>query len=172
MKLIDQDGRLFGKISVIDVIVIVVVAALAAAIYVKSQMPQTGSGVTLTPVVYQMRLENQPEYMLDAIQVGDQMFDKERSTGGSLGKIMDIAVSDGTYQGELDNGTVDDVPAEGRYNLLLTIKGEALIGEDGSVALNRIYDLGVNSNRNFNTKYASFVGLIVDIQILPAEPAQ
>ena len=37
-----------------------------------------------------MELENQPEYMLDAIQVGDQMFDKERSTGGSLGTITDI----------------------------------------------------------------------------------
>ena len=169
MKILDQDGRLFGKHSVIDAIVLLAVAALAAAVYVKSQMPQTGSSVALTPVVYQMRLENQPEYMLDAIQVGDQMFDKERSTGGSLGKITEIAVSDGTYQGELDDGTVADVPAEGYYNILLTIEGEALVDADGSVALNRIYDLGVNSNRNFNTKYASFVGLIVDIQLPQAE---
>ena len=169
MKILDRDGRLFGKISIIDVIVILVVAVLAAAIYVKSQMPQTGSSVTTTTVVYQMLLRNQPEYMLDAIQVGDQMFDKERSTGGSLGKITEIAVSDGTYQGELDDGTVADVPAEGYYNILLTIEGEALVDADGSVALNRIYDLGVNSNRNFNTKYASFVGLIVDIQLPQAE---
>ncbi len=31
--------------------------------------------------------------------------------------------------------------------------------------LNRIYSLGVNSNRNFNTKYADFVGTIVDLQV-------
>ena len=141
MKLLDRDGRLFGKLSIIDGIALLVVAVLAVAIYVKSQMPQTGSSVTTTSVIYQMRLVNQPAYMLDAIQVGDQMFDKERSTGGSLGTILDIAVSDGTNQGELD---------------------------DGTVALNRIYDLGVNSHRNFNTKYASFVGQIVDIQIQDA----
>ena len=168
MKILDRDGRLFGKISIIDVIVILVVAVLALAIYVKTQMPQTGTSVTTTKVVYQMKLNNQPEYMLSAIQIGDELFDKERSTGGSLGTIVDIEVSSGTEQGELDDGTVAYVPAEGYYDILLTIEGDALIGSDGSVALNRIYDLGVNSHRNFNTKYASFVGQIVDIQIQDA----
>ena len=111
MKILDRDGRLFGKISIIDVIVILVVAVLALAIYVKTQMPQTGTSVTTTKVVYQMKLNNQPEYMLSAIQVGDQMYDKESSTGGSLGTIVDIEGSPGTEQGELDDGTVAYVPA-------------------------------------------------------------
>ena len=152
--------------------VILVVAVLALAIYVKTQMPQTGTSVTTTKVVYQMKLNNQPEYMLSAIQIGDEMFDKERSTGGSLGTIIDIEVSPGTDQGELDDGTVAYVPAEGYYDILLTIEGDALIGSDGSVALNRIYDLGVNSHRNFNTKYAYFLGMVTDIQIQGADSAQ
>lgn len=32
------------------------------------------------------------------------------------------------------------------------------------MALNRIYDLGVNSHRNFNTKYAYFLGMVTDIR--------
>ena len=122
----DRDGRLFGKISIVDVIVLLVVAAMVAAVYVKTHKPQTGSNVGTTTVVYQMELENQPEYMLDAIQVGDQMFDKERSTGGSLGTITDIQVSDGTYEAKLDDGTYEIVPAQGRYNLLLTIEGQEI----------------------------------------------
>ena len=59
MKILDRDGRLFGKISIIDVIVILVVAVLALAIYVKGQMPQTGASVTTTPVVYQILADNQ-----------------------------------------------------------------------------------------------------------------
>ena len=172
MKILDRDGRLFGKISIIDVIVILVVAVLALAVYVKTQMPQTGTSVSTTTVVYQMKLNNQPEYMLSAIQIGDEMFDKERSTGGSLGTIIDIEVSPGTDQGELDDGTVAYVPAEGYYDILLTIEGDALVGSDGSVALNRIYDLGVNSHRNFNTKYAYFLGMVTDIQIQGADSAQ
>ena len=36
MKIIDKNGRLFGKISVIDVLVILVVAVMAFALYVKN----------------------------------------------------------------------------------------------------------------------------------------
>ena len=172
MKILDRDGRLFGKISIIDVIVLLVVAVLAVAVFVKSQRAQTSTSITDTPVIYQMLLTNQPEYMLSAIQEGDQLFDEDRTTNGSLGTIVDIQVSDGTYAGELDNGTYGDLPAEGCYNILLTLEGEALVGADGSVALNRVYDLGVNSNRSFVTKYASFVGRVVDIQISGADNAQ
>ena len=160
MKIIDRNGRLFGKISVIDVIVILAVIVMAAAIYVKTHKPQTGSNVATTTIVYQMSVENQPEYMLDAIQVGDQIYDKERSTGGSLGTITDIQVSDGTYE---------IVPAQGRYNLLLTIEGQGLIDENGNYLLNRVYNLGVNSSREFNNKYGLFLGRIVSIEAAQPE---
>lgn len=172
MKLIDRDGRLFGKISILDVIVLVVAAVLVAAVYLKNQMPQTGGTVSTVPVVYQMRLQNQPQEMLEAIQEGDQLFDPARSTGGSLGEITEIQVSDGTNQASLDDGTVAMVPAQGYYDLLLTIEGQALVESDGTVLLNRVYALGVNSNRTFTTKYASFVGRVMNIQIPQGDPEQ
>lgn len=165
MKIIDRNGRLFGKISIIDVIVILAVLVMAVAIYVKTHKPQTGTNVSTTTIVYHMKLDNQPEYMLQAIQVGDQIYDKERSTGGSLGTITDIQVSDGTYEAKLDDGTIANVPAQGRYNLLLTIEGQGLVEEDGSYLLNRVYDLGINSSREFNNKYSLFLGRIMDIQV-------
>lgn len=169
MKIIDRNGRLFGKISIIDVIVILAVVVMAAAIYVKTHKPQTGSNVPTTTIVYHLKVDNLPEYMLQAIQVGDQIYDKERSTGGSLGEIMDIQVSDGTYEAKLNDGTIENVPAQGRYNLLLTIRGEALIEEDGSILLNRVYDLGINSSREFNNKYSIFLGRVMDIQVSQQE---
>ncbi len=36
MKMIDRNGRIFGKISVIDLVVVAVVVVLAAALYFKS----------------------------------------------------------------------------------------------------------------------------------------
>ena len=172
MKILDRDGRLFGKISIIDVIVLLVVAVLAVAVFVKSQRAQTSTSITDTPVIYQMLLTNQPEYMLSAIQEGDQLYDQERSTGGSLGTITQIEVSDGTNLGALDDGTYAVLPAENRYNILITVEGAGLVSADGGVALNRVYDLGVNSSRTFTTQYASFIGTVTDIQIPEAETAQ
>ena len=170
MKLIDENGRLFGKISIVDVLALLAAAAVVAAVYGKGHMPQTGS-VTLNPIVYQLRLENQPQYLVDALRVGDQMFDRERSTGGSLGTITAIEVTDGSTQGTLLDGTYGAFPTEERYNVLLTIESEGMIAADGAVALNRIYDIGVNSSRYFNTKYANFIGTIAGIQILDADAA-
>lgn len=164
MKIIDRNGRLFGKISIIDVIVILAVLVAVLAIYVKTHKPQTGSNVDTTTIVYQMQVDNMPEYMLQAIQKGDQIYDKERSTGGSLGTITDIQVSDGTYEAKLSDGTYEVVPAENHYNLLLTIQGEGLIDENGNYLLNRVYNLGVNSSREFNNKYGLFLGRIVSIE--------
>ena len=172
MKILDRDGRLFGKISIIDVIVLLVVAVLAVAVFVKSQRTQTSTSITDTPVIYQMLLTNQPEYMLSAIQEGDQLYDQERSTGGSLGTITQVEVSDGTNLGALDDGTYAVLPAENRYNILITVECAGLVSADGGVALNRVYDLGVNSSRTFTTQYASFIGTVTDIQIPEAETAQ
>ena len=172
MKILDRDGRLFGKISIIDVIVLLVVAVLAVAVFVKSQRAQTSTSITDTPVIYQMLLTNQPEYMRSAIQEGDQLYDQERSTGGSLGTITQVEVSDGTNLGALDDGTYAVLPAENRYNILITVECAGLVSADGGVALNRVYDLGVNSSRTFTTQYASFIGTVTDIQIPEAETAQ
>ena len=169
MKLIDRNGRLFGKISVIDVIVLVVVAALVAAVFYRNRLPQTGTSVTTVPVVYTMQLQNQPEYMLDAIQVGDQLFDQARSTNGSLGTITDIQVSDGTSLASFPDGTAAVVPAEGYYDLLLTIEAQAMIDGNGMVLINRVYAMGVNTNRTFTTKYASFSGRVTALQVAGAD---
>ena len=50
MKLIDKNGRLFGKISVIDVVVVLLVVILAVALRHKAQLPQTSTG-TVDPQI-------------------------------------------------------------------------------------------------------------------------
>lgn len=51
---------------------------------------------------------------------------------------------------------------ENGVNLLITVQGDGLI-KDGRYLLNRIYDLGVNSSRNFCTRYAQFNGTVYAI---------
>ena len=72
MKLMDKNGRLFGKISVIDVVVVLVVLVMAAALYVKNtSLSHTSTRVTNTPITYQVTAYNVRQYVADAIQEGD-----------------------------------------------------------------------------------------------------
>ena len=162
MKVIDKNGRLFGKVSIIDVIVVLLVIVLAAALQHKAQLPQTGTTVTETPITIQIWARNLRPEIVDSIHIGDGLYDPDRTTGGSIARITDIAVSEGTVQGELQNGEIAQLPCKGRVDLLITLEGKGLV-ENGRYLLNRVYELGVNANRTLNTKYASFVATVVDI---------
>ena len=162
MKIIDRNGRLFGKISVIDVLVIAVVLVMAAALFFKSNQTHTGTSVTSETITYQMVANGVRTYVADAVQVGDLMYDQDRSSGGTLGKIVDIQILPGTKLGEMNDGTAGMIPVEDGVDLLLTIEGSGIVSE-GRYLLNRVYDLGVNSARNYYTPYAQFTGTITAI---------
>ena len=164
MKLVDNNCRLFGKLSVIDVVVILVVAAMGAALYVKNNtLVHTSTNVTLDTITYQVQVNGVPQYVADAIRREDPLYEQDRSTGGSLGKIVSIETAPGTKIAELTDGSVELVPVEDGVNLLLTVKGEGIY-KDGRYLLNRIYDLGVNAARTFYTPYAQFQGTVSAIE--------
>ena len=154
MKLIDRNGRLFGKISVIDLVVVAVVIVLAAALYFKNNQTHTGNAVVEQKITFQIRARGVYDYVADAIQVGDGVYDKDYASGGkSIGVITDIQI-------ERDPGGLVD--ADETVDLLITLEGWGLV--DGKrYTLNRVYALGVNSSRTYYTKQAQFIGTVADI---------
>lgn len=163
MKFIDENGRLFGKISVIDVVVLLLVAALALSVlFVKQGQPSTGSGTPQDSIAFQVLVSGVDSYMEDAVQKGDKLYDKDYASGGPIGEITDVQVMPGTLQAEYADGTVDMAAVENGINLVITVEGQGLI-HDGSYLVNRIYDLGVNAARVFYTKHAQFTGTVTHI---------
>ena len=167
MKMIDGNGRLFGKISVIDVLVILVVAVLAAALYFKSIQTHTGSTVTEQSIVFQIRARGVDSYVYDALREGDGLYDLDYSSGGrAIGRIAQIEVESdpGTkLADELHDGAAELVEAENTVDLLITVEGSGLV--DGKTrTINRVYALGVNSSRTYYTKQAQFVGTVASIK--------
>lgn len=163
MKIIDNNGRLFGKISIIDVLVVAVVVVMAAALYVKSNQTHTGTSVVEEPITFQVLVEGVPGYIEAAIREEDQLYDKVYESGGPLGRVTGIEVLPGSELAEFDDGTVALAPVEDCVNLLLTVEGKGLVSEGGGYAINRVYDLGVNAARTYYTKYAEFEGTVTHI---------
>lgn len=165
MKIIDHNGRLFGKISVIDLLVIAVVVAMAAALHFKSNQTHTGITVTEQPITFQVLVRGVRSYVADAIRVGDGLYDQSYSSGGSaLGKITEIQVvrEPGTSQVALNDGTVALVDTADSVDLLITVQGNGLVSGK-SYSINRVYDLAVNSARGYYTRTSQFTGTVASI---------
>lgn len=163
MKIIDRNGRLFGKISVIDLLVVLAVLVLAAAFYTKNNtLEPTATAQAGTPITFTVLAENLSFQTVDAIRVGDKLFDKDRSSGGPLGEITAIQELPGEKTEQLKNGTYVRLPNPDGKNLLITVEGSGSV-INGRYAINRIYELGVNAARTFYTAYAGFVGSVTEI---------
>ena len=165
MKLLDQNGRLFGTISVIDLLVVAVVIVMAAALQFKSEQTLTGTSVQEEPITFEIEVYGVRRYVAEAIREEDQLYDMNYASGSrSLGEITrgQVTSDPGTVVTSLNDGTVAPIEAEDTVNLLLTVEGTGLVSGN-SRTLNRVYDLGINASRNFYTRMVQFTGTISNI---------
>ena len=162
MKIMDKNGRLFGKISIIDVVVVLVVAVMAVGLYVKSNTKNITASTEDETITYQVMVNAIPDYMAEALKEGDPVYE-DGVYGDSLGKVTAIEITDGDRLAGLPNGTLEMLPVEGTVNMLVTIEGKGIVDE-GNYMLNRIYNLGINSARTFCTQYTQFTGTVINIE--------
>ena len=167
---IDRNGRIFGLISVVDLLVLVFLVLAGVSLYLKANVLDTTETVqtgqdpsSMDTISVQVLVSNVPDYVADALAVGDQVYDQGNFDAGVLGTIADIQISDSSYVATLSSGLRAVVAgAEDYCNILLTL--ECPYTEvNGFTMVNGNYPLGVNAARTFFTKYTSFGGTVTQI---------
>lgn len=164
MKIMDNKGRLFGLVSIIDVLVVLVVVVMALALYVKNntlEVSKTGQDSSV-PITFTVEVENLPLNVAEAIRVEDKVYDKDHASGGAIGKITAVEQLPAGRTEKLDNGTYVRMTNENACNLLVTVEGRGSV-TNGRYAINKVYEMGVNASRNFRTNYAAFTGSVIEI---------
>ncbi|MBR5381139.1 MAG: DUF4330 domain-containing protein [Oscillospiraceae bacterium] len=165
MKAIDKNGRIFGKISVIDVIVVIVVVLLAAGIYLRYFALETTAaiGQPSEPIEFSLRVGGVRQYTVDVFAVGDEVF--SGSNMEKLGTITNISVGPAMQWGATVDGRTLHGEIEDKYDMIVTVQGEGVIS-DGHFYVSRIQELGANQSASFFTKYSSFGGMVTEIKAL------
>ena len=163
MKIIDNNGRLFGKLSVIDLLVILVVAVMAFALHTKNNtLTVTSSSTPGTTITFTAIAENLDMQVADAIAVGDKLYDEDHSTGGAIGTITSVEKLPAEKTEKLTSGTYVRLTNPDGANVRITVECSGIVTE-GRYSINRVYELGVNAKRNFYTPYAIFEGFVTEI---------
>jgi archaellum component FlaF (FlaF/FlaG flagellin family) len=162
-KIIDEYGRVFGKVSVIDFLVVLIVLVFGAALYVKYNVLEVTSVAGKTDTItYAITIYGAREFTAKGIQIGDAIYDKSGSGGHSVGTITGKTVTDAKKIQALTNGTIVYGNYEGRYDITLTITASGAV-TDGRYLVNKTYEVNTNSIRIFYTKYSTFEATITEI---------
>ena len=159
-KLIDENGRLFGVISIVDVIVIVIALALIGAIYAKFHvLEKTSTTTPTTAVTYQVKVSTVRSAAVETIREGDTVYS---STGVELGTVAGISTEPAQRSTPLSDGTLVLAPIENRIDMYLTVETPATIS-GGRYYINKTFELNVNREPSLLTKYNSFGGIITSL---------
>ena len=113
--IINKEGKLFGKIRIVDIAVVLIVILLAIGIYTRFSgntkvVVSNGQKIECTFVVKNLR-----QYSVDELKKGGAMYDK--TSKELIGTITDVRVESGRYNVNMMDGSYKEAIPEGRYNV-------------------------------------------------------
>ncbi len=93
MKIIDKNMKLFGKVSLLDILIILIVIAgvVAAAMYFAKHGTGIGS-VDTRPITYEVMIKKVDYEMAEAIKVGQQVNDRVKGYNRGVVKSVEIVL--------------------------------------------------------------------------------
>ncbi len=161
MKWIDENGRIGGKISVIDVIIIAIVLALVCAVAAKSSGNQEIKKAATDSYTYTVELKGVRQGTADAFKEKDVLYLLEN--GHVAGDITKVEVSPATAVVRDNTGKLSEGPVQKRFDVTLTVHADGQIIND-RYYVNRTDELSINSAIGFGTKYVEFTGTVTEIE--------
>lgn len=141
MKMIlDQKGKLFGKINIIDLLLILVVV-LAVAFFGIKMMDDGGAAVsTGEGVRMEFYAEEVSDFVVENIKIGDTLTD---DTGNiNLGKIVDIEVGPSQSYSTNEKGEWVLSSREGFSSLRIVGEGSGRLYDHGVIVSGSKYGVG------------------------------
>lgn len=157
MKIIDEKGKLFGGINVIDLTLFLLILVLAFGTYYKFfRLDNTSVVSTMQTVRYDVKIAGCRIFLLDAIRSGDTLYDK--ASGNAIGTIVEVKSESAKQDLQLLDGTYKECEIPNRIDVTLTVEAQGVGNR-----VNKVYDLVVNSTKEFKTKYSNATGKVSKI---------
>ncbi|RJQ08306.1 MAG: DUF4330 domain-containing protein [Bacillota bacterium] len=159
MKLLDEHGRLFGRVNLVNAVVaLVVVAAVAAGAYKLMVVEDTGVAETGEVIVtFEVRDVRQPS--VDAVSVGETVYGFE--TQIPLGPVVEKRAEPHLEPVVTADGRVVMAEVPGHFDLFLVVRGRAAVGPRAISLSGRELKIGIElsvTGRLFSFK-STIVGL-------------
>jgi hypothetical protein len=166
-KILDENGRLFGKVSVIDVIVLIAVVVLAIAAFTKFNLPDSPvSSDRTVDVVYTIQVNAMRDLeggLTRLLRAGDKLY--FRRTGAFIGTIVDVRISDAMSLESLEDGTYILARVYDRYDVELVVEAKCTYS-NGRYYADRTFELHANEESHVYTKYVDIAfARVADITI-------
>ena len=159
----DKNGKIKGKVSIIDILVVLLIIAVIAGITARYGSKVTTAVKSDKQFEYVLRVENVREYTVNALKKMGKVTDKKSEK--ELGDVVDVQVENATQQSITASGEVKNPETPGRYTCFVTIRATGKESDDNYI-LHDSTELSVGRNIDLYTKYVKTSGDIKSVKVL------
>ena len=159
MKIIDEKGKLFGLINIIDlsVLLVVVLLVVGGASRFKAKPTVTGK---LSEALIDFEVSNVRMATVNQIAEGDQVFHYDKGT--LIGEVVEVSVEPYKDVIEGDNEWIEsEVP--NKYIVNFKVKADVKDSQDVIIAGEEQMRVGISYR--VKNKKAAFTGTVMDIEV-------
>lgn len=129
--MIDKRGRLFGKVSFIDILIMLALLVLIAGfLYNRTSQNIRQIIAADTPISVTFLVEGVREFSFGAVDTGDVLFRQHERTI-PLGTVVEVTRGPAYDIMIKADGTAIYAPMEGRYNMYITVAGVGSVTDTG-----------------------------------------
>lgn len=156
-----KNGKLFGKINLFDLLVIVLILALVFGVCYKFLVLDKEEALNTVEVTYDLKIETVRDVTVNAFREGDTVYHYTLEEPiGTVEKITAITANDpfDTLTGEALSAPVED-----RFDLVVTVKGTAVRQDDGNLMMGKV-KLVEGTDLRVSTQLAHCTALVENVQ--------
>lgn len=158
---INKDGKLFGKISVIDIVVVIAIVFVGFGAYLRFVKPNQRVETVNQTIEYTMRIAGVRIGTVEALKNFSPIYSCE--TKEYLGEIVGIEYTEAYEDKVMHNGEIKNLPIPERYDVVLTVRVDGKVNSSGFyTATNQAINAG--ASHTFNSKYAQTSGRIDEVK--------
>lgn len=158
---IDKEGKLFGKVSIIDIIVILAIVVAAFGVYNRFASANSKVETVTQSIEYTMIVKGVRQGTVDALGKGGQVF--EATTKEYFGEIVETDYAGAVDYEEMQNGEIKNVELPEKYDVTVTVRIDGKVNDSGYYTGSNAV-LNVGSRHIFYSKYAKTTGEIMSVK--------
>ncbi len=160
--ILDKNGKIGGKFSIIDAGVILIILIVAAGIFVRFSSGMTTAVKSDKEFEYKVEVTGVRQYTIDALNKKGKITDKKSEM--NLGEITNVEVTPAKTQSVTASGEIITTDLPDRYSCIVTIRARGKESDD-SYIMNDSTELSVGGGTNIFSKYVRTSGEIISVKV-------
>lgn len=137
--MISKDGKVFGKINIVDLIIIIVLV-FSVGLFAYTKIAEDANSASSTPLIFEFYTDELPEYVVPHVKVGSKLFDND--TNLELGEVTGVKSGPAVVYNVNEAGETVTSEKEGYKSIRITGKVKGALGDFGVEISGHKYGVG------------------------------